>query len=132
MPRKKILKKCEQCEKEFIGNSVTRFCSRECSGIASILHHTGKKPPKSILDVSSRTVSKILKRLGLGCSNCGWNMASCDIHHINGRSIDNADRHTNLTLLCPNCHRLAHEGVLTKFTNLKDYIGDRWLDYYYG
>lgn len=46
---------------------------------------------KSILDVSKRTISKILKRLDIGCCICGWKEASCDIHHINGRKIENAD-----------------------------------------
>lgn len=88
----------------------------------------------SILDISSRTMRKIFIRLGIGCSNCGWSEASCDVHHINGRKIENADSHNNLCYLCPNCHRLVHSGKLDKsnLITLADQIGDRWKDYYFG
>ena len=92
------------------------------------------KSPKSILEVSSRTVSKIFKRLNVGCSQCGWNETACDIHHIDGRKIKDADNHKNLTYLCPNCHRKCHVGLLKKddLINLNDYIGDKWKDFYFG
>jgi hypothetical protein len=93
-----------------------------------------KKTPTSLYDVSTRTVTKILKRLGVGCSQCGWNDCVCDIHHINGRKIENPNSHENLTYLCPNCHRKAHAGIITKdkLISLTLYIGDKWLDYYFG
>lgn len=87
---------------------------------------------KSILDVSKRTSHKILKRLNLGCSKCKWNESTCDIHHINGKKIDDANSHWNLTLLCPNCHRLAHKGKNNNFISLDDYLPKNWNDYYYG
>lgn len=87
----------------------------------------------SILEFSSRTVQKIIKRLNLGCSNCGWKEAACDIHHINGRKIQNANEHKNLSLLCPNCHRLAHKGKLRKedLKNLEEIFPDNWTEKYY-
>jgi hypothetical protein len=93
------------------------------------------KIPNSILDVSSRTVSKIMKRLNKGCSLCGWNKGTCDIHHINGRKIEDANGHWNLTYICPNCHREYHSGnaeLKEKFVSLLNYIGDEWKEYYYG
>ena len=89
------------------------------------------KLPTSILKLSGRTIAKIIKRLNLGCSSCGWDKAVGDIHHIVQRSKGGTDDHTNLTYLCPNCHRIAHEHKIEKFVTLKDYIGDRWIDYYY-
>lgn len=88
----------------------------------------------SLLEFSKRTVSKILKRLNIGCSICSWNESTCDIHHINGRKIPDPHNHTNLTLLCPNCHRLVHNNKILKsdLKNLYDILGDRWKDYYYG
>ena len=88
----------------------------------------------SILDVSSRTTVKILKRLNIGCSLCGWDKASCDVHHIKGRQIEDANAHSNLAYLCPNCHRLVHSGVIGRdaLISLETQIGDRWKDYYYG
>lgn len=93
-----------------------------------------KKDIKSILEVSKRTTSKILKRLNLSCLICGWNEEICDIHHINGKKIKNCDNHSNLTYICPNCHRLVHRGKIekNKLKNLQDTLPDNWLDLYYG
>jgi predicted HNH restriction endonuclease len=93
-----------------------------------------KKNVETIYELSKRTVQKILKRLNLGCSNCGWNQTTCDIHHINGRKIEDCDNHNNLSLLCPNCHRMAHEGKLKKenLKNLNSTLPDNWKESYYG
>lgn len=85
----------------------------------------------SIYDVSSRTRTKVLRRLGLArCSKCGWSLGTPDIHHISGKSRE----HTNLVVLCPNHHRLAHEGKLdvTTLPTLADVLPENWKDYYYG
>lgn len=88
----------------------------------------------SILDVSKRTVAKILKRMKLGCSVCGWKECACDVHHINGRDVENADEHWNLTYLCPNCHRMAHNNAIDKenLITLDLYLPENWKDFYYG
>lgn len=87
---------------------------------------------KNIYDVSSRTRIKIIKRLNLSCFNCGWNKSKCDIHHIIPVSKNGTNDHKNLTILCPNCHRLAHDGILNEFKSIEDIIGDNWSDHYYG
>lgn len=88
----------------------------------------------SILEVSKRTASKIIKRLNLKCCVCGWNEGTCDIHHINGKKIENCDSHENLTYICPNCHRLVHENKIekNKLKTLNEIIPENWLDFYYG
>jgi len=89
---------------------------------------------ESILSVSKRTSSKIIKRINLGCCVCGWKEGSCDIHHINGKGIPNPDNHENLTLLCPNHHRLFHEKKISKenVIPLSKYFPENWRDLYYG
>ena len=69
-----------------------------------------------------------------GCSKCGWNETICDIHHIRGRKIPDPHSHSNLTYLCPNCHRLAHEKILAvdELIPISIYFGNEWLKYYYG
>ena len=86
------------------------------------------------MDVSKRTTSKILKRLNIGCCICGWNDASCDIHHINGRKVQNANGHWNLTCICPNHHRMFHNGKIEKekFVTLDKHIPENWSELYYG
>jgi len=96
------------------------------------------KNPLVITDISTRTISKILKRLieieNLGCCICGWNEGVGDLHHINGKKIKNPNNHKNLSYVCPNCHRLVHEGKIKKeqLISFFDQIGDNWKKYYFG
>lgn len=85
----------------------------------------------SLLDLSKRTISKIVNRLNLSCSNCGWNECTCDIHHIIHKSKGGSDHHDNLAYLCPNCHRMAHNDMITSFTTLSVQIGDSWKEVYF-
>lgn len=93
-----------------------------------------KYEAKSLGEMSKRTISKIFKRLGVGCSRCSWNEATCDLHHINGRKIQDPHNHSNLTYLCPNCHRMFHCGKIgvKDVINLNEFIGDKWKSVYYG
>jgi hypothetical protein len=93
-----------------------------------------KYPPESILALSMRTVRKILKRMELPCSRCGWNEAVCDLHHIWGKKIADANSHMNLTYLCPNCHMLFHSKKIgpEDVINLEEYIGNSWKGFYFG
>jgi len=89
----------------------------------------------SILDMSSRTTMKILKRMKLPCFSCGWYYEGVngDIHHIDQRKNGGSDHNANLTYICPNCHRLAHSGVIKSedLISIQDYLGDEWKKYYF-
>jgi hypothetical protein len=89
----------------------------------------------SLYDLSKRTVAKIMRRLELPCSNCGWYVENVvgDIHHIVERKNGGSDEHINLTYVCPNCHRMIHSNKINSNTlvNLEDYIGDSWKEFYY-
>jgi hypothetical protein len=43
------------------------------------------------------------------CEKCGWDQASCDRHR---KVRDRGYTRENVIILCPNCHRLAHLGLL--------------------
>ena len=90
-----------------------------------------RKKPNTLSEVSKRTVSKIIKRLEIGCSICGWDECNGDIHHIKPQSEGGGDEHSNLTYLCPNCHRKAHNGLIDKFISFDEQVGERWRDCYY-
>ena len=94
----------------------------------------GLKDPQSILDLSKRTITKVLNRINRGCSICGWNEATCDIHHIIPRKNGGSNDNDNLCILCPNCHRKVHDKKIDPSTliNIIDYIGEDWKNYYYG
>lgn len=84
----------------------------------------------SILECSKRTVTKIAIRMKLSCFNCGWDKARCDLHHIVPQSKGGTDSPSNLTYICPNCHRLAHTGKLMVFRTFEEVIGDEWKNFY--
>lgn len=120
----------------YIENPESRPDPETCRRNA-ILGSKGKyksEPPKSIFDVSKRTRSKIVRRLNLGCSRCKWSEGLCDIHHIRGKKICDPHNHNNLCMLCPNCHRLFHEGKILKeeLITLADYFPKDWYENYYG
>lgn len=96
---------------------------REKLGKAMMIH--------TIRNLSKRTITKILKRLNLGCSRCGWKETISDIHHIIHRKKGGSDEHENLVYLCPNCHRLAHDGKIVEFITMKEQVGERWRDFYF-
>ena len=86
---------------------------------------------KNILDISPRTIRKIFKRMKLACSSCGFDKCYGDLHHIIPKSEGGSDDNSNLTYVCPNCHRMAHENKIADLVNIEDYIGDTWKEYYY-
>lgn len=142
---------CAYCDKEYATTGALKYHQRHCEknpnrkqGSFFDKQHTletkikqgqtnamGLKVPDSILDMSKRTTSKVMRRLGVGCSRCGWLEGACDIHHILPRSKGGTDSNDNLTYICPNCHRLAHEGKITEFVSLTTQIGDEWRKYYF-
>lgn len=154
MPGRRKPKICEWCKQQFVPHGGRqKTCSRTCGqklsyelrgpkssgakhslAVGKATKGTTGKTPESLLELSTRTVRKILKRLGLGCSRCQWNEGTCDLHHIKGRKILNPDHHSNLTYICPNCHRLFHEKKIGAIDvqSLELQIGDKWKEVYYG
>lgn len=84
----------------------------------------------SILQCSKRTITKITERMKLVCFNCSWGEARCDLHHIVPQAKGGTDCPSNLTYLCPNCHRLAHTGKLKVFKSFLETVGDEWKKFY--
>jgi 5-methylcytosine-specific restriction endonuclease McrA len=66
----------------------------------------------------SRVHGKIKRGKGLlnKCEVCGWSESVCDRHHIKPISAGGRDCQSNLIVLCPNCHRKAHFGLITMTT----------------
>lgn len=110
------LVRCGDCKK----NKIIR-----CLKCNEIKKYTIKRGVKSTLcddcasnenlefsSISSRTITKIVQRANMKCGNCGWNECTCDIHHIISTAVGGSDSLSNLTYLCPNCHRKAHRGLI--------------------
>ena len=126
----------KSCEYNYVDRVAGSFFGQSHSfdnKIKITKNNTGIIPkiPTSLLDMSSRTTSKIMKRLDVGCFICGWKEGLGDIHHILPTSKGGTDHNSNLTYLCPNHHRLAHEGTLTTFISIADKIGEEWRKFYF-
>ena len=124
---------CEKCGKEF----TTKYAKKagrklHCKKCTRATSSVAKENLVSLKQLSKRTVSKILRRLRLGCGNCGWNECVGDIHHILSVKLGGGDSHDNLTYLCPNCHRKAHSRLPVKLLPLTELLPKNWRDYYYG
>lgn len=136
------IRKFKQSSKEKISLSLKKYYDDNPKKIYSEYFWNGVKTskgkflknPHSIWDVSKRTRTKILQRLEISCSHCGWNKCVCDLHHINGRKIKDCNSHKNLSYLCPNCHRMAHNNIIipSELITLEEQIGDKWKECYYG
>ena len=118
--RKLIKKKCEVCGKAFQTKcSHAKHCSRSCGNRKS---KATIKAARSQGKYRYHLSAEIYKEFGdLKCFYCGWKKDKCDIHHIVPRSKGGTDEYKNLTIACPNCHRLIHKGKLKVGLNLEDY-----------
>jgi predicted HNH restriction endonuclease len=54
-----------------------------------------------------------IREYGNKCQMCGWDKARCDVHHRNPKAEGGLHRLDNAIVLCPNCHREIHAGVLS-------------------
>ena len=102
---------CEICGERFERKtSIRKGRKITCNNCKNKAIHSNKDL-QNLLEASSRTVSKILYRLKVPCSLCGWNKATCDIHHIISKKAGGNNSNENLIIICPNCHREIHAGT---------------------
>ncbi len=132
-----------KCKQNFAVKEATRVNTGKVSWNKGITGEELKKHssykrktrPKSILDLSSRTAVKILSRMKIGCSYCNRYVegAVWDIHHILEKKNGGTNDMSNLTYICPTCHRLAHSGII-KPVELKPMseTAPNWENNYYG
>lgn len=51
-----------------------------------------------------------IRKFGNACQLCGWADARCDVHHKTFRADNGGNSLDNAIVVCPNCHRVLHEG----------------------
>lgn len=56
----------------------------------------------------------IFERANSQCEYCGKQFDSPDVHHIVPRKEGGPNERSNLIVLCPNCHRKADRGVISR------------------
>lgn len=95
---------CEKCEDLKPLDRKRKHCNK-CK--RKVIH--AHVDPSTLGVLSTRTVAKLIKRARIACMTCGWNRTSLDLHHIQRKADGGSDADENLIVLCPNCHRMAHE-----------------------
>src|ERR1017187_2357901 len=91
---------CEKCSCQFTGKirDGRKIHCNDCK------RKPGRQPnPNNLYSISARTRTKVIARLNLKCSRCGWNEASIDLHHIISRKNNGDNSFGNISPLCPNC-----------------------------
>lgn len=124
---------CDKCAVAFTTKYKIRNGRKaHCPSCAALIRTRPQDPETlgSIYQISSRTRRKVLQRLEIGCSACGWSEALGDLHHIIPKQEGGEDSDENLTYVCPNCHRKAHSGLEVPFKTFKEQVGDSWKAYY--
>lgn len=117
-----ITKICPICGKEFEAypSSQKKYCSAQCRRKAQLIQTRTRVIPNRVLN--RKTLQEIAKYdYYRKCAICGWTlrdsnkagpMGGCELHHIIPISEGGEDSRDNLILLCPNCHKMAHVGLL--------------------
>jgi len=120
------LKNCVNCGKPIIGRGNSAKRCFDCLEIntrkgsknrtSELLKSDGEKNAKKL-----NTFKNIAHTLqGSCCIVCGWSIhtlinGGCIVHHIKPVSDGGkSDPKNNAAVLCPNCHALAHAGILTE------------------
>lgn len=115
---------CPVCGKEFFPKTNKKYCCPKCARKA--------ETQKSIVNIRARSKIKskqnpyLLYAYDFKCAICHWEIPQdfsvatyspqhgCEFHHIIPVSEGGENTEKNLILLCPNCHKLAHSGVLSR------------------
>lgn len=94
------------------GLSEIVYCNRECKGKAHSRLMTGRQPSNGIY-ASPATFRVMARRYFYDrCALCGWNEGPCDVCHIVARKHGGTDTLVNVTMLCPNHHRMYDLGLI--------------------
>jgi len=116
-----ITKICHYCEQSYQTQAKrSLYCTRSCSEKARkarTVKAGNQNTNRSLLQ------KRIIKKLGpkeFKCFICEWNEVMCDIHHIIAKSKGGSDNFDNLTVLCPNHHRLADRNKLISMPSVSE------------
>lgn len=127
---------CEKCGEHFTSTKIRNGRLIHCDKCKrKVVHYKDINNLTSIKDLSKRTITKVLTRANKGCSICGWNESTCDIHHIVPKSKGGTNENSNLIVVCPNCHRIIHttdkysQEFLFEHSIEKEF--NNWKDFYY-
>ena len=102
-----------------------KYCSTKCERKANLTPSVVGKIIERGKKKSNRHPD-LVTAFGYKSAVCGWSIPTwkegyknferqggCEVHHIIPVSENGSEDSSNLILLCPNCHKMAHCGILT-------------------
>jgi 5-methylcytosine-specific restriction endonuclease McrA len=102
--------KCANCEAEISGKRT--YCSKSCATHSKIGLKYNKGNPALYYSLKLRV--DLAEARGGSCEICrNDNFAILQVHHLIRRCDGGGDEHSNLQLLCANCHAEQHRGKFT-------------------
>lgn len=87
-------------------------CSPACRSALHSIKMTGRRPANGIYSGKESFRISARREFHDQCSLCGWNEAPCDVAHIISRKAGGDDSLGNVTMLCPNHHRMFDCGLI--------------------
>lgn len=112
---------CKHCGQEFISASKnTKYCSDSCKQ----KNYRARQRSLSKDGLSIKSYYKIFE--DIPCEICSWNKTTRDIHHIKEVVNGGTNELNNLISVCPNCHRMIHNNLISENDLLK-IIEDRTI-----
>ena len=89
------------------------YCDRVCKGIGHSKLMTGRRPANGVYSSVHSFRATVRREFYDRCAICGWDEAPCDVAHIEARKNGGYDTLENVTMLCPNHHRLFDLGKIS-------------------
>lgn len=111
-------------KKDIASNSLTRTKPvRSCGCMNKVLAQSKLKPLGPWNEGKSYSINggehcyktrhawakAVIRERGNQCELCGWDKSRCDVHHKMPKAEGGLNTLGNAVVLCPNCHRIAHE-----------------------
>ena len=117
---------CPICGEKFTPRSgVQKYCSPKCARSVQAKQNYDYIRKRSA--IRSKLNPDLLVAFDFKCAVCGWSIPSwkpgydkhyrangCAFHHIVPVCEGGTNTEENIILLCPNCHTMAHAGLLTR------------------
>lgn len=100
---------CKHCGRDFVAASASaKYCSNSCKQ----KNYRAKQKSKSEDGFSIKSYYKIFENIP--CELCQWDKTTRDLHHIIEVSNGGTNELENLISVCPNCHRMIHNNLVSK------------------
>lgn len=99
---------------EGVGAAVDYLISEEKEQSNTTGNSSGRDTPKTPPAPESLKNKLYFERADSQCEWCEEDVDSPDVHHIEPREEGGPNEPNNLIVLCPNCHRTADRGVISR------------------